>query len=224
MRERLRSCLFGSVFIGAATVLSAGCTSTPTTMTDVWRDPSYAAGPMRNLVVFGGNLNATNRRTLEDGFVSALAMHGVRATASYRLFPNELPPKEEARAAVKQIGADGVLVSTMKGVNEKVTVVPGSVFWGGFYGPGWGGPVWDPGYIVTDDYVRFETSLWDPTGDGRMVWSAVTQTENPRSGRDFVSSLTKSVTSALVKAGLLPRPTEGNAVSYAPASTVSAAP
>jgi hypothetical protein len=67
--------------------------------------------------------------------------------------------------------------------------------------------------VVTDQFVKFETTLWSPSGDGKMVWSAVTQTENPSSGKDFVSSLTKSVVPALGKAGFLPAGQEGKPVS-----------
>ncbi|HXN34140.1 MAG TPA: hypothetical protein VN894_19895, partial [Polyangiaceae bacterium] len=121
----------------------------------------------------------------------------------------------------QQAGVDGVIVASMKGVSERQTYVPGAYeggFWGGFYGPGWGG-TWDPGYVVTDRFVKFDTSLWDPSGNGKMVWSAVTQTENPSSGKDFLSSLTKSVIPAMTQAGFLPPATKEKAVSYAPVRT-----
>jgi hypothetical protein len=173
---------------------------------------------MKNLLVFGGRMNQTNRRTLEDGFVAVLASHGVHATASYVLFPGDVPDKEQARTAAQQAGVDGVLVAVMRGAHDKATIVPGAYpdgFWGGYYGPAWAA---DTGQIVVDTFVKFETSLWDSRGDGKMVWSAVTQTENPSSGPDFVKSLTRDVIPAMTKAGLLPPAKPANAVSYAPAS------
>ncbi len=189
-----------------ATALAFAACSTPTTITDAWQDPSYSAGPMKNLLVFGGRMNQTNRRTLEDGFVSALSAHGVHATASYVLFPGDVPNKEQARTAAQQAGVDGVLVAVMRGAHDRATIVPGAYpdgFWGyyGGYGSGWAG---DTGQVVVDTFVKFETSLWDSRGDGKMVWSAVTQTENPSSGPDFVRSLTKDVIPAMTKAGFLP--------------------
>ena len=217
MLENLRSRFYGAASASALSALtllsaSAGCsTSTQTVMTDTWRDPNYAAGPMRSIVVFGGKMDETNRRSLEDRLVAALSAQGVRATASYALFPGELPSKDEARAVIQQAGADGVLVSSMRGTTQRQTYVSGAYeggFWDGFYGPGWGG-AWAPGYVVTDQFVKFETSLWDPKGNGKMVWSAVTQTENPSSGMAFASSLTKAVLPALTKAGFLPPSPEG---------------
>jgi len=192
-----------SKFAGAvALALVATACSTPTTETNVWQSPTYAAGPMKNIAVFGGRMNATDRRTLEDGYVASLASHGVRATPSYSLFPGGQVPQDQAavRTLLQQRGYDGVLVSTMKGVSEQVLVAPDAGwdagFYGGFWGPG-------PAAVETDQFVKFETTLWNASS-GKMVWSAITQTENPTSSHDFVSSLTGKVVPSLAEAGLIP--------------------
>jgi hypothetical protein len=223
-RRTLGPRLLGAASIVAAlAVLVAGC-GTQTTSTDVWRDPSYVAGPVRNVIIFGGRMNETNRRMLEDGFVNALSSRGIRGTASYTLFPTTpLPDQPAARDAIQNGGYDGVLVSTMHGVKERMTVEPGVAyggpFWGGYYGPAWGS-AWGPGYVETDTFVKFETTLWDPHGNGKMIWSDVTQTTNPSSAPDFIQSLLKTVIPEMDKAGLLPPSPTGQPVSYAPATSV----
>jgi hypothetical protein len=189
---------------GAVAVLAiAGLAcSTPTTQAEVWKSPTYAAGPMRNIVVFGGRMDEAERRTLEDTFVSALGAHGVRATPSYAMFPgSQIPDPTTVQSTLKSAGYDGALVSTLKGVSEAVLVAPNADWSGGFYGAYWGTGA--PVYAQADEYVKFETSLWNPDS-GKMVWSAITQTENPTSGKDFASSLTKSIVPSLAKAGLIP--------------------
>jgi hypothetical protein len=206
MRAEPRSSVSGAVYtsavlagVVASTVLAC---STPTTETNVWKSPTYAAGPMKNIAVFGGRVDPTQRHTLEDGFVSALSAYGVRATQSYTLFGDQVPPDQATiRAALKNGGYDGALVSTLKGVSERVLVAPDADWGTGFYGAYWGPGA--PVYAQTDQFVKFETTLWDPSS-GKMVWSAVTQTENPTSGKDFVTSLTKEVVPSMAKAGLLP--------------------
>ena len=75
----------------------------------------------------------------------------------------------------------------MKGTKDTiVNADPG--FWDGYYGYGWGSP-----YVATEPVVKFETSTWDPSGVGKIVWSAMTETENPTSGKNFTMSLTKEV-------------------------------
>jgi hypothetical protein len=207
MRAELRSSLSGTACISAlaagAVVLAAltAC-STPTTETNVWKSPTYAAGPMRSIAVFGGRVNQTERHTLEDGFVSALSAYGVRATPSYSIFGDQVPADQATiRATLRSGGYDGALVSTLKGVSEQVLVAPEADWGNGFYGAYWGPGA--PVYAQTDQFVKFETTVWDPVS-GKMVWSAITQTENPTSGKDFATSLTKAIVPSIAKAGLLP--------------------
>jgi hypothetical protein len=195
------------------TLASTACTTAaPTKVTDVWHDPSYASGQMTNIVVVGARMTDTSRRTLEDGFVAALATHGVRATQSYQLMPDQVPSASDARDALRKGGFDGALVSTPRGTKEQVTVIPGGGFYD-YWGPMWAGA---PGYVQTDQFVKFETTLWDPRNE-KMVWSALTQTENPSSSRDFITSLVKKVIPSMTEAGVIPpaRP-PGQPVSYAP--------
>jgi len=167
---------------------------------------------MRNIAVFAGHVSETERRTLEDSFVSALAFYGVRATPSYSVFPQGQVPNDQAaiREALQQGGYDGALVSTMRGVTDQVSIQPGAGWAGGFYGAFWG-----PGsYAYTDRFVKFETTLWSPQS-AKMVWSANTQTENPTSGHDFAASLTGTVVPSLSQRGLIP-PKQGTPVTLVP--------
>jgi hypothetical protein len=207
MRAEPRSCVSGAVCTSALLACVVGSTalsacSTPTTETNVWKSPTYAAGPMKTIAVFAGRVDPTQRHTLEDSFVSALSAYGVRATQSYTLFGDQVPPDQSTiRAALRNGGYDGALVSTLKGVSERVLVTPDADWGTGFYGAYWGPGA--PVYAQTDQFVKFETTLWDPNS-GKMVWSAVTQTENPTSGKDFATSLTKEVVPSMAKAGLFP--------------------
>jgi hypothetical protein len=200
MTKDLRLRLSATAAAGGLALLF-GC-STQTTTTDVWKDKSYASGPVKNVVVFGQKLDPTQRRSLEDAFVSALAPHAVHATQSYTLFPGgATPSKDDARAVIQRNGYDGVIVATARGTSERASYVAEDGFWDGYYGVGWAG---SPGYVVTDSFVKFETTMWDPAGKGKMIWSATTQTENPTSGQDFVASLLKSVIPSMSKAGIIP--------------------
>lgn len=189
-----------SAGVCAFALLASAC-STPTTETAVWQSPTYAAGPMKDIAVFAGHLNDTARRGLEDNFVSILADYGVHATPSYAVFPQGQVPSDPGaiRTALQQAGYDGALVSTMRGVTDQVNIEPGVAWAGGFYGAFWGAGA----YAYTDRYVKFETTLWNPQS-GKMVWSAITETENPTSGADFATSLTGTVVPSLSQRGLIP--------------------
>jgi hypothetical protein len=66
---------------------------------------------------------------------------------------------------------------------------------------GWG---WSPGYIVTDEIVDAETSLWDlRAGSDRLVWSAVTKTTNPTSGEDLTRSMSREILPGIARTGII---------------------
>jgi hypothetical protein len=176
----------------------AGACSTPTNETNVWQSPSHAEGTMKSVAIFAGGVNSADRRTIEDGYVAALATYGVRATPSYTIFPQGEVPQDLAtvRSALQQAGYDSALVSTLQGDTDPVHIAPGARFNGGSYG--YMGPEYIP-----DQFVKVETTLWSPQ-TGKTVWSAVTDTENPRSSRNFVSSLTGKIVPSLSQAGLIP--------------------
>jgi hypothetical protein len=182
-----------------------GC-ATKTSTTHLWAAEDYRGGTMGNVIVFGRGMAEAQRRSLEDQLGDALADHGVAATPSYRVFP-VLPDVDEARAEVTKQNFDGAVVVTLHGTRERQSYVPGHYmgggFWGGYYGMGWG---WSPGYVVTDELVDAETSVWDlRTDNGRLVWSALTNTENPTSGPDLTKSLAKEILPKMEKAGLVPK-------------------
>lgn len=183
------------VLRGAAAVtvaLAAGCSGVRTSVTQVWQAPVPVAAPMKSMIVFGARMDEANRRSLEDAFVAELAKRGVHAMPSYTVFPGAPPDQEKARAKVNELGLEGILVMTLKNVSERSTYVPSysGSFWSAYYGPGWWG---GPGYVMTDEIVTFESTLWDARAEDKLVWAALTKTTNPSSGKSYVGSLVKAV-------------------------------
>lgn len=189
----------GALFVTAMTLM-LGCGSSQPRA--VWRDAKCADASLKTWVVFAGRLDEPNRHALEDRFVRELARHGVRAVASYRILPNQiiLPDKVEARETLDHAGYQVALVAAARGANQPATYAAASWsggFWSDFYGPGWGAP-WSPDYGLPDDNVDFETTLWDLRGDGRMIWSAVARTDNPRDGKGFAKSVVEAIVPTLL--------------------------
>jgi hypothetical protein len=176
--------------------VAMACT-TPTTITDVWKDPGYTSGPMKKIIVHGAGMSDTTRRTFEDRFAAALSARGVQAVQAYRVYPDRVPEKEVVRRYLEDDSFDGALVANFRGVETRVSVTPSSDFYT-YYGR------WDSAYITTDRYVKAETSLWDPR-TGKLVWSAVSETENPSSSRDAADSVVDKIMSSLTDANLIPK-------------------
>jgi hypothetical protein len=199
-RRRALGCSIAAL----AFVLHAGCGSTRTSVTQVWKAP-VATAPMKSVAVFAAHMDEANRRALEDAYVAALAQHDVTAKQSYTIFAGDPPPAEQARDTLKKAGVEGILVSRLRSVREQQTYVPGYYggdFWSGYYGPGWG--TWSPGYLVTDEIVSVDTTLWDARTGDQLIFAITTDTTNPAAGKDFVQSVVKTVVSALDKQRLIP--------------------
>ncbi len=190
----------GVVLTLAMLAAAPGC-STPTSTTELWQAKNIPRAPMQRIVVFGQGLSETGRRTLEDGLVSALAARGVGARPSYDLFATP-PDKETARSVVTAAGFDGALVAKLQSIRDKTTYAPGGVstgLWDGNYMP-------SSYYVVEDEEVNVQTTLWDLRDKrGTLVWSAVTKTTNPSSGNDAVNSVAKEIVPKLEDSGLIPK-------------------
>lgn len=186
------------VLVGA--LVLSGCAA-PTSVTQTWHAPVTAeTPPMKRILVFGARMDQAHRRGIEDGFVAALAREGIVARPSYELFEGPPPKKEEARAIIAQQGFDGVLVAAVQSVrNETRWDTMGPSYWSyGWYG--WG----SRSYVVTDQVVRCETSLWEARNGGeKMVWAAASKTLNAEDGNDFVASVTSAVVPELTRARFL---------------------
>lgn len=197
--HRLRFRDWVAVLVTMAAVVG-GCSS-GTTMQNVWKDPKYTTGPVKKAVVFGIVQTSGSRRTLEDAFASALMAKGVEATPSYQLFPGDSVNKEEARAKLLAEGYDAVFVLKVTDKTQQTTYTGGTSYWGGYYG-GWGG--YNSGMTLTTEYVTFDNSVWDPSGEGKLIWSAITETLNPQSGPEFAASLIGALVPALARDGIVP--------------------
>lgn len=189
------------VALATVAVVVGGCSS-GTTMQNVWKDPAYTAGPLKKVIVLAILPTDGARRTLEDAFASTLTAQGVPATASYHLFPGDTIDRDAARSKVLNEGYDAVLVSRATGREQQTTYTGGTSYWGGYYGA-WGG-AYSTGTTMTTEYVTFENSIWNPEGEGKLIWSGNTETMNPNSGSKFASSLVGKIMPELTKAGLVP--------------------
>ena len=167
--------------------LAVSCSAT--TLRDTWIAKDFTGGPLRNVLVVGLSAEPTNRRTFEDTLVSRLGAKKVKATASYTVMTGkDLPKEADLRAIVKEKGYDGVFVSRVVGEETRTSYSPGvsmavpmygSPFYG-YYG-GWYTSAYSPGYMVSEKVVNVETTVWSTQGEGKLIWSGISETVSPPS-------------------------------------------
>jgi hypothetical protein len=172
----------------AAPLLLAACQST--TINSAWFDPNFKGPAMKKIVVVGAGTNLSNRRVFEDIFAQKLRDAGVEGVAGWTVIADEARAAQgQFTDAVARSGAQGLLVVRLLGVDTRTQVTTtmspaGAMMWGsGPWGPGWGGAFGPAMVPVTEvsqyDLATVETTLFDTTTRS-VVWSANTQTLNPR--------------------------------------------
>ncbi|WP_417066763.1 hypothetical protein [Niveibacterium terrae] len=194
-----------------AAVLLASCASTR--FTSAWRDREYTGPTLKKIVVIGISEETAARRVFEDSFAKALNQAGVDAVPGYTLIPvNPGRPVEDLREAVERIHADGVLVARALRAERRldytpghVRVMPGIGYHSGFWGY-YGSAIIDEPRLYSYSVITIETNLWPTSKDGKVLWSAISETTDPDNVQKAASELAKLVIKALAEQKLIETP------------------
>ena len=184
----------GKILLYGSMLLLAGC-GPSTKIEKSWTDPSFTPATVQSykkILVAGLLKNEGTRRIVEDKVVAAFK--NVTAVQSY----SYLQPGDTVRAAIEdkliKDGFDGVVLMHLADVDKTVSYVPGTTYYGGWYGGygGWGGYGGSPGYYQQDKTFYVETNFYS-LREGKLLWSATTSSLNPdkldRTLDDIVASL-----------------------------------
>ncbi len=204
-----RVLIWSLLFALASSAVACG---TKTRVASQWLSPDYKGGPMHKILVVAVSETPLGRRTYEDRFVNALTDAGAQAVSSYKLLPSDdRLTRVELEGVVDREGFDGVIVSQLLEVKQETTVVPPSTHvvpsyghgygYYGYYGGGYD-VVHSPGYTRTTQIVRLETKLWN-AADSELAWGITSETFDPTSTDDAISSVTKKLVWKLSQDGLL---------------------
>lgn len=200
----------------AALLALAGC-ATPGGAPDVWRDPAYAGPPFTRLFVIGlSSKDLTDRRAFEDLLVGKLRAAGAQAVPGWQYLPSDGQADQATMlAAVRQSGADAVLLARTMGFSVQSQVVTGiapgpglgvGVGYTGDIGPAamWG--AYSDWYAVPYDQQYQVATIYTTLFDGakmRPVWTWNPQTFDPSNLRGQVIAYTNEVVGLLQSSGLV---------------------
>ena len=171
--------------VAALALLSLTSCAATSQLTTSWADTAAAGHTFKKVVVVVASPNSAVRRMYEDTFAAELRARGVEAIPSYTVVGEGQLNKDEASAKLKEIGADGVIVTRLvdKQTVENYypptysTYAAPSAYYGGWYGYYSMGYSYmtSPGYVEENKVYRLETNLYDINGD-KLIWSGLTET------------------------------------------------
>jgi len=197
------------VLLGSAALLLSACASTQ--FNAQWLNPEAGSRlPVRNVLVIGISRDTTARRVYEDTMVAQLTARGVKAQPSYRSLPDDGPATQPAiERAVRDAGADAVLISRTISVINEIRVSPGMVMgppygfgWGGFYGfyhGMWASAYAIPPSVYTVQNVVVDTRLFDAK-DFMVLWSGSSTTTPTTSMQATIADFATSLVTTLANA------------------------
>jgi len=199
--KRLKQISFLSLLISL--FLLSSCATTTTT--NVWRDQAYQ-GSVKKILVMGMSEKPGIQRFFEDEFVRQLRERGTDAVAGYTVLPyGGKMSKDIVAAKAREIGADAVLVTRPLGAKTERTYVQGQAYavpgsyrrWGSYYGY-----AYSPGYTAEDQYVYFETNLFDVATEN-LIWSAESETVLLATDQELIRSFISTMVSKLASDNLI---------------------
>jgi len=179
-----------------------------------WKNPNYAGGTFKNVMVLGLNGKAEGRADFEDALVAAIARPGTMASTSYEFLPRpDATPINMAdlRELVKEQKFDAIVVARLVKATSQMVYVPGQVYspypyYGTFYGyyaalyP----VIYTPGYMKNEKKAQVEVNLYSITkGEGELVWTGTTDTVEVSSVKKTIKELVKSIIQEWEKQGIL---------------------
>jgi len=199
-----------SIVICWALALAISACGTVTKVPQAWMDPTYTGEGFSRVFVIGIGENDGARRLFEDHLAKELTKRGVVAEVSYSRLPHTDRLTEGAiQEAMLGGNFDSVTISHLVGEKQETKYVPPRTYtvprtYGGYYGyyRTHYDVVHEPGYYKTNTIVRLETNFYDAQ-NAALIWSGQSDTMNPSSVADTISSATAAVAERLSKDGVL---------------------
>ncbi len=192
-----------------AVLIAVACGSN-TELVGRWRDPSYTGQPVSSMMVIAAGRSEENRRLFETELAGRLEEHGVRALLGYQVLPTSDFTREEVEAEVKKAGVEAVIVTRLKNIDTTTTytdpasyTVPQS-YYNGYYNYYYQSyqTVVEPAQEQTALTVVLESNLYDVATE-KLLWTAVSETFDPKSVSDVVKQVSSAVVEDLKTQGLV---------------------
>jgi hypothetical protein len=187
-------------------------------MVDSWRSQEYTNYIPEKVLIIGVTENLTARKKFESQLAIELKNRGVEAVESYDVFePTFTSLKQTEKDIEKEVGKiynkgfDAILISAVKGVDEKTTYT-GDWYVNDYYWHRFGryyylyqDVYFDRGYYNKYNIYNIECSLYNlkDKSDKSLVWVASYNVVDPSSINTTVNDYVKAIIKSLENEGVI---------------------
>lgn len=206
-----------TIVVTLIVICLAAC-SPATEITGSWKRADAGEQKINSVMVTAMTSHTHARQTVENDLARALQQNGVRTLKSLDVLPptftnGDEPDREELMEKINGTDVDAILTVALLDKETENRYVPGSYGYEpvprfGYYGRFWGyyttwyPMLYSPGYYEEDKVYFIETNLYDADTE-ELLWSAQSETYNPRGLEEFSREFANAVLQELEDDGLI---------------------
>jgi len=204
--------LIGFIFFALSSCAS-------TMLTDSWKSNEHPEFKPQNVMVVGVTQNTTARMIYEEQLKNEFISRGLKASQSAFIFENSFKDSKQTEEEIDmqvnrlvELGYDAILISAVKGVDEKVSYsggIPQSYFYLRRFSRHYylyQDIYFEPGYYNRYKVYHIETTLYNinQNTDKSLVWVGSYDLVNPENITKTVNKYVKAVIRSLEQENLIP--------------------
>lgn len=202
--NKIKYILYVSVLF-SITVISS-CSSS-TQLQNMWTNESFKKEGFKKILVFGMAGKEWKRKAYENEFATALKKYNLETVVAWQVLPKGVKLSVDTfEKYFKEQNIDAVLVALETGQSTQETMYGGGT---SFVAMGFNGfyistsPIYQvPGYLSEEKIIHMDTKLFE-TKEGKLVWSAASETYEPKSTSEVIKYVSLIVVDELYQEGFI---------------------
>ena len=199
---------FVKLFLGVLLVIFIYSCSPSTEMTDMYVDEAFTGKGFNKILVLGLAKDEWKRKVYENEFRSQLLNHNVEVLMAWQELPKgEQLNRETFEKYFREKNVDAILVAIEGGESMDKTLYSGggsSHVYVGFYGfyASTASYYFNSEFLAEEKIVHMRTNLYETT-EGKIIWSAKSQSFEPSSTGDVVKAVSSKVVGEIYGQGYI---------------------
>ena len=178
-------------------LVTTSCTTTK--LNSVWKDSAYTGGALKKVMVVGVSDNLRNRKMFEEVFAKAFKDNGLDAIPSFSVILLAKDLKTDAiKDEAERRGIDAILVTHLSDIKEEEVhyePLDYEIYFYQYYRKVRQYDYAPQSYTQIKD-VQMKSNLYDVKTE-KLIWSASSETIDPKSVNEVIDSLCKAVLESL---------------------------